>query len=170
MSRLFRAAAFAAAIACVSPAMAADDALFTVGAGLWDTNFNYDDQALEVRFEYRHGQGLWESNSFRGLKPIIGVMGNTLGGKFGYAGFAIPFPFGEDNRWEISPSGAVGAYSRGNGLELGGTFEFHLGLHLTYAVSEKSRLGFYITHISNAYINGYNPGENSALLTWSFAL
>jgi lipid A 3-O-deacylase len=170
MLRSFRVAALVAAMTLVSPAMGADEALFTIGAGLWDTNFNYDDQALEVRFEYRHGAGLFESDSFRGLKPTIGVMGNTLGGKFAYAGFSIPFALDADEKWELTPSGAVGAYSRGNGLELGGTFEFHLGLMLSYAVTDRSRLGVYITHISNAHLNGYNPGENSALLTWSFAL
>ncbi|MGE4062239.1 MAG: acyloxyacyl hydrolase [Rhodospirillaceae bacterium] len=171
MSRFIRAALIAAATATVSPALAADDpSLLTVGAGLWDTNFNYDDQALEVRLEYRHGAGLFETDSFRGLKPTIGVMGNSLGGKFAYAGFSVPFFLDDAQRWEFTPSGAVGAYSRGNGLELGGVFEFHLGLMLNYAVTDGSRVGLYITHISNAYINGYNPGENSALLTWSFAL
>lgn len=171
MSRTLRAALFAAAMALVSPAVAAEDpALFTVGAGLWDVNYNYDHRALEVRAEYRHGMGLFETDFFRGLKPTIGVMGNSHGGKFAYAGFSIPFAMGDGKRWELSPSGAVGAYSRGNGLELGGTFQFHLGLMLSYLATERGRLGLYITHISNAYINGYNPGENSALLAWSFAL
>ncbi len=169
MSRLFRAAAFAAAIACVSPAMAADDALFTVGAGVWDVNFNYDRQA-EARVEYRHGQGLFETDTFRGLKPLVGVMVTSKESTFGYAGFAAPFSLGSGGDWEFTPSAGLGAYSRGDGLNLGGTFEFHLGLSLSYAVTDRGRLGLYLTHISNAGINGYNPGENSLLLTWSFAL
>ena len=45
MSRRLCAAAVAAAMASVSPAlvspaMAADDALLTIGAGVWDVNFN----------------------------------------------------------------------------------------------------------------------------------
>lgn len=171
MSRIFGAALFAAAMTLATTAAVAEDpAQFTIGAGLWDVNYNYDHRALEVRAEYRHGVGLFETDSFRGLKPTIGVMGNSHGGKFAYAGFSIPFAMGDSKRWELTPSGAVGAYSRGNGLELGGTFQFHLGLMLSYSVTERGRLGLYITHISNAYINGYNPGENTALLSWSFAL
>ena len=169
MSRLFRAAAFAAALTCVSPVMAADDpALFTVGAGVWDVNFNYYQQA-EGRLEYRHGQGLFETDTFRGLKPIVGIMATSKESIFGYAGFGAPFSLGNGN-WEFTPSAGLGAYSRGDGLDLGGTFEFHLGLALSYAVTDRGRLGLYLTHISNAGINGYNPGENSLLLTWSFAM
>ena len=96
-------------------------------------------------------------------------MVTSRGSTFGYAGFGAPFSLG-DGAWEFTPSAGLGAYSRGNGLDLGGTFQFHLGLALSYAVTEKGRLGLYLTHISNAGINGYNPGENSLLLTWSFAL
>jgi hypothetical protein len=168
MSRFFRAAAFAAAMAGFSPAMAADASLFTVGAGVWDVNFNYYQQA-EARAEYRHGQGLFESDSFRGLKPLIGAMVTSKESVFGYAGFAAPFTLGNGN-WEFTPSAGLGAYSRGDGLDLGGTFQFHLGLGLSYAVSSTDQIGLYLTHISNAGINGYNPGENSLLLTWSFRL
>ncbi len=174
ISRRLCAAAVAAAMACVSPAlvapaMAADDALLTIGAGVWDVNFNYDRQG-EVRAEYRHGDGLFATDSFRGLKPLVGVMATSRGSLFGYGGFAAPFTFGSGGDWEFTPSAGLGAYSRGNGLDLGGTFEFHLGLAVSYAVTDNGRLGLYLTHISNAGINGYNPGENSLLLTWSFAL
>lgn len=173
MSRRLCAAAVAAAMALVSPArfspvMAADDALFTIGAGVWDVNFNYDRQ-FEGRLEYRLGQGLFESDSFRGLKPLVGVMATSKESMFGYAGFGAPFTFGGGD-WEFTPSAGLGAYSRGDGLNLGGTFQFHLGLAVSYAVTDNGRLGLYLTHISNAGINRDNPGENSLLLTWSFAL
>lgn len=172
MSRQLCAAALLAAAAavplCPGGAIAADDALFTVGAGLWDVNFNYERQA-EARIEYRHGAGLFESATFRGLKPLVGAMVTSKESLFGYAGFAAPFTLGSGD-WEFTPSAGVGAYSRGDGLDLGGTFQFHLGLGLSYAVSESGDLGLYLTHISNAGINGYNPGENSLLLTWSWRL
>jgi lipid A 3-O-deacylase len=174
MWRFFRAASFAAAVVCASaaaraPAMAADDpALFTIGAGLWDVNFNYK-REFEGRMEYRHGQGLFETDSFRGLKPLIGVMATSAESVFGYAGFGAPITFG-GGYWEFTPSAGLGAYSRGKGLDLGGTFEFHLGLAVSMAVTQNGRLGLYLTHISNAGINDNNPGVNSLLLTWSFAL
>lgn len=172
MSRFFRAASLAAALACVTaPALAADDpTLLTVGAGIWDVNFNYDHQVLEGRFEVQSGLGLFETDSFSGLKPMAGFMATTLGSKFVYGGFAVPFDIGGNQRWYFTPSAGVGAYSRGAGLDLGGTFEFHLGVNLSYAVTDASRVGLYLTHISNAGINSHNPGENSLLLTWAFAL
>lgn len=170
MLRLLRTAVIVLATACgvCVPARAQDSALLTIGAGVWDINFNYD-RELEGRLEYRFGHGLFESESFRGLKPLVGIMATSAESLFGYAGFAAPFSLG-DGRWELAPSAGLGAYEPGDGLDLGGTFEFHLGLSITYPVTDDSRLGLYVTHISNAGINDDNPGVNSLLLTWSFAL
>lgn len=165
-----RAACIAAGVALAAmPAMAADDpALLTVGLGIWDVNFNYD-QKFEGRIEYRHGRGLFETESFRGLKPMIGFMATSAESVFGYAGFGAPITFGGGD-WEFTPSAGLGAYSAGKGLNLGGTFEFHLGLAVSRQITENGHLGLYLTHISNAGINHKNPGENSLLLTWSFGL
>ncbi len=148
---------------------AADKASLTVSAGLFDLTTHHD-QEFEGRLEYRFGHGFFESDgSFRGLKPLVGIMGNTAHAIFGYAGFAAPFAF-DDGRWEFVPAAGIGAYEPGDGIFLGGTFEFHLGLSASYAVTPESRLGLAVNHISNANTHRKNPGVNSVLATWSLAL
>ena len=149
-------------------AHAEDSALINVSAGLFDVR-SAAKQEFEGRLEYRAGYGLFESDGvFRGFKPLVGVMANTAGAVFGYAGLAAPFAF-DDGRWEIVPSAAMGAYSKGDGIDLGGTFEFHLGVGASYAVTGDSRLGVAVYHISNANTHRKNPGVNSVAVTWSFA-
>ncbi len=139
-----------------------------VSAGLFDLESSRE-QEFEGRLEYRFANGFFETDGvFRGFKPLVGLMATTGGSVFGYAGLAAPFAF-DHGRWEIVPSGGVGAYSKGNGLDLGGTFEFHLGIGASYAVTGDSRLGVAIYHISNATTHRKNPGVNTVAVTWSFA-
>ncbi|TAK98661.1 MAG: acyloxyacyl hydrolase [Rhodospirillaceae bacterium] len=160
--------AAACAIAAMTSSARADDASqLTVGAGLFDLVSHHAHPA-EADVTYRFGWGLFGGDGvFRGLKPVVGVMGNTKGGVMGWAGLAAPFQFDND-RWEIEPSAGLGGYRRGSGIDLGGTFEFHLGLGASYAISDHSRLGVEFTHISNANTHRINPGSNSALVTWSW--
>jgi lipid A 3-O-deacylase len=149
-------------------AQAKDRAVLSVGAGLHDLAFHRR-QAAELRFEYRSGWGFLgtEDGIWRGFKPILGLMATTNSAAFGYAGLATPLSFA-DGDWEFVPSAGVGGYHQGNGLDLGGTFEFHLGLALNYELNRFNRIGVAVNHISNAHINGRNPGVNSVLLNWSF--
>jgi hypothetical protein len=156
-------------LATLSPARAGDDdaSQISIGAGIFDLVGHHQHPAVGEA-TYRFGWGLFGGDgTFRGLKPIVGVMGTTKGGVMGWAGLAAPFQFG-GGKWEIEPSAALGAYRRGSGIDLGGTFEFHLGVAVTYAVSEHSRFGVALTHISNANTHHINPGSNSALATWTW--
>jgi len=159
--------ALAALIAAPS-VQAKDDALIIVSAGLFDIEQSRS-QEFEGRLEYRASWGfLGSDGAFRGFKPLVGVMANTAESTFVYAGLAAPFAFG-DGLWEIVPAAGMGAYSRGDGISLGGTFEFHLGLGASYRITPNSRLGIAVNHISNANTHRKNPGVNSILATWSFA-
>ena len=149
-------------------AVAEDKALLTLGAGVFDL-VKHRQQEAEGRIEYRFAHGVLGSDGvFRGFKPLLGVMANSAGGVFGYAGLAAPFAF-DDGRWEFVPSAGLGAYRRGDGIDLGGTFEFHIGLAVSYAVTRNGRLGLALDHISNANTHRQNPGANSVLVTWSWA-
>ena len=149
-------------------AQAKDKAVLAVSAGLHDIAFHRD-QAAELRLEYRSGWGFLgsEDGIWRGFKPIVGIMGTTNSAAFAYAGLAAPLSFA-DGDWEFVPSGGVGAYHQGNGLDLGGTFEFHLGLALNYELNRFNRVGVAINHISNANTHNINPGVNSVMVSWSF--
>jgi lipid A 3-O-deacylase len=163
-------AAFAVAALCTvgaftAPARADDVSQLTFGVGVFDL-VSHHKHPVEFDATYRLGWGLFGGDgAFRGLKPIFGVMGNTKGGLMGWGGLAAPFQFG---RFEVEASAGMGGYHRGNSLDLGGTFEFHLGVAASYAVSEHSRFGVALNHISNANTHRFNPGANSALVTWTW--
>jgi lipid A 3-O-deacylase len=150
-----------------SVAKAEDPSLLILNAGVFDL-VSHRTQRAEGRVEYRFGQGLFESDgAFRGFKPLLGLMANSAGAVYGYGGFAAPFDWG---KWEFTPAAALGGYHQGNSIDLGGTFEFHLSLGLSYAVSDRTKLGLAIDHISNANTHPKNPGVNSILVTYAIAL
>jgi hypothetical protein len=155
----------AAAVASVAATARADDPGVLTGAvGLYDL-VSHRTHATEGRIAYRFGWGVGGGDgAFRGFKPFAGVMFASNDAMFGYGGLAAPFQWG---RFEFEPSAGMGAYHRGNGLELGGTFEFHLGLGFAYALLDNVRVGAELTHISNAQTHRVNPGLNSALATVS---
>jgi len=169
---MFRFLAIVLGLACaVSNAQAADPALLTVGAGIYDF-IPDNNKSAEVRAQYRFARGIGDTGTgegFIGLKPLLGGMINTDEGVFGYFAFAAPYVWGE-GKYEIEPSVGIGAYSRGDSAPLGGVAQFHLGLGFSAQVTETGRLGVLLAHISNGHIlHDYNPGTNSLLLTWSWA-
>ena len=103
------------------------------------------------------------------LGSMEGVWAQCAGGESFLEVEVVTDAWGYEAYWEIVPSGGIGAYSKGNGLDLGGTFEFHLGIGASYAVTGDSRLGLAIYHISNAGTHRKNPGVNTVAVTWSFA-
>jgi hypothetical protein len=160
--------AVAATLLASSIAQAGDDpSVVTLGAGFYDL-VSHHPHAFQGDVAFRLGDGLFDGDGvFRGLKPMIGGMGASNGALYGYGGFAAPLQWG---KFEIEPSAGVGGYRRGNGLDLGGTFEFHLGMGFSYQIADGLRAGISLTHISNANTHHINPGLNSALATIGFAL
>ncbi|HEX9489355.1 MAG TPA: acyloxyacyl hydrolase [Stellaceae bacterium] len=108
--------------------------------------------AASGRVELRYGRKLFH------LGPTLGVLGNTKGGVFGYADVVI------------TPLAGAGGYHHGRGEDLGGTFEFCLGLGAAYELAGGSRLGLQYGHISNAGSHRINPGENELLVTYGLPL
>jgi lipid A 3-O-deacylase len=167
MSRLRALIAALAVLLAPTFARAEDPSYLILNAGVFDL-VSHHVQRAEGRLEYRFGDGLFESDgAFRGFKPMVGIMANSGGAVFGYAGFAAPFDWG---KWEFTPAAGMGAYDKGRSLDLGGTFEFHLSLGLSYAITDGTRLGLAIDHISNANTHPKNPGDNSVLATFAIAL
>ncbi len=161
----------AAAAVCATPAAAQDSAQFMVGAGVFGFGVATEPRNAEVRIAYRFQSGIFGTDGvFRGFKPLIGAAAQTNGSQFAYVGLAAPFVFGAEDRWEFVFEGGPGAYRQGSSaLDLGGTFEFHLGAGISYAVSDTGRFGIGVYHISNANIHPKNPGVNSILATYTFA-
>jgi len=116
----------------------------------------------EINVEYQSGSKLF------GIGAVWGLMANTRGGFMGYTGFYSDIAW---DRWVLTPVLGFGGYDAGaNGKDLGSIFEFRLELGLAYQFANGGRLGLKIAHISNAYIVPQDPGENEALVTYSFPL
>jgi len=146
-----------------SAQVAADEASYLdLGIGTFGTRVGHiAPDAGEGRVELRYGKKLFY------LGPALGLLANTRGGVFGYAGLYADLHFGN---LVITPLGGVGGYHRGDGEHLGGTFEFRLSLAAAYEFADRSRLGLQLGHISNAGIHDINPSDNELLVTYSLPL
>ena len=146
-----RAIALATAAYLLLPSAAAwaDDPDFVVfGAGWFDWN-RQKDQAAEINLEYRSDWKFWI------FKPLAGAMVTSTGSFYGYAGIGIDVFLGR--RFVVTPSFAPGVYAQGGGLDLGHVIEFRSQAEFAYRFDDRSRLGFAISHISNASIGSTNP-------------
>lgn len=168
--RFSAAAILLAAALSISAANAADRGNLMVGAGVFGFGVASEPNEAEFRAQYRFQNGFFGTDGvFRGFKPLVGAAVQTSGSQFVYVGLAAPLVFGEGDRWEVVLEGCPGYYRQGSSaLDLGGDFEFHVGLATSYALSDSGRLGLGIYHISNANFHQKNPGVNSILATYTF--
>lgn len=135
----------------------------TVGAGALNAlSQDGDDASAELRIEYRVGE------KWNALAPLFGVLATSEGAVFGYLALYTDIRVGE--RWYITPAAGFGGYAEGDDKDLGGVFQFHLGLDLSYRLDSGHRLGLKVAHISNAFIHDRNPGAESLLLTYTLPL
>jgi lipid A 3-O-deacylase len=133
--------------------------LLDLGVGAFNVQAHRgSDPAAEGRIEYRFGRKLFH------VGPVLGLLANTQGGAYAYAGFYGDLRLGHV---VLTPLGAFGAYHRGGSEDLGGVFEFRLGITAAYEFSNQSRIGLQFAHISNASIHNRNPGDNELLLTYA---
>lgn len=153
---------FAALItfACTAPAMAAPDNDY-VSVNLGEYNaLRSNQQAVQYGLEYRFAE--WS----HGVHPIIGAFGTTDSAAYGYAGLNWNVAIMPEQLF-IVPNFAVGAYSEGDGKDLGGTLQFRSGIELDYQFQNQHQLGIALNHLSNAGIYSHNPGEESIIVTYS---
>ena len=133
-----------------SGARAAEDtALLVGGVGAYDVIQN-DESAADFRIEYRHGSGLWI------FKPWLGLEGTSDGALYGVGGILADVYLGR--HIVLTPSLGVGAYSKGDGKDLGHTVEFRSQIELAYRFDNLTRIGIAFSHISNASLGDTNPG------------
>lgn len=98
------------------------------------------------------------------IGTALGVLANTDGGIYGYGGLYFELPLG---RFSITPLGAIGGYARDHGKDLGGVVEFRGSITAAYALTNGSRLGVQVGHISNLGLYSHNPGEEDIFLTYA---
>jgi hypothetical protein len=135
-----------------------------LGAGVYDLVGNaHRNQTFAASAEFRYGQKLY------GVGPAVGIIQNARGGGMAYLGFYGDFALGPV---VVTPLAGLGAWWHGGNddEQLGGTFEFRLGLSVAYQFDNQSRLGIRLGHISNATLHRRNPGDNDLMLTYALPL
>lgn len=168
MRRAAGAITFLALIGCAAPAALAqslrgnEPSYLELGFGAFNAIITHSRHTTpEGQIEFRYGEKLFY------IGPAAGVLANTKGGVFGYAGVYSDITFG---RFVLTPLAGLGGYRQGSSENLGGTFEFRLSLEGTYEFDDKSRVGIKLGHISNAGTHHRNPGENDILAIYSLPL
>ena len=151
-----------AAMALNNPATAGDEPSFiSLGAGATGVIADRK-QGAAFNIEYRSDYELWK------IRPFVGGFATSDASVYGYFGFLLDIYFG--NRWVLTPNTAVGAYTDGDGEDLGHVIEFRSGFELAYRFDDRSRLGVAVHHLSNASIGDENPGTETALIYYSIPL
>lgn len=144
----------------------ADPPRLALGAGAFDvtpsTSHKDSQTSGEFRGEYRFGDTVWI------LAPFVGVSVTTDGAFYGYGGFGVDVNFGPN--WVLTPNGAAGVFTRGQGTNLGSWWEFRTGAELAYRFADQTRLGVAAHHTSNAGLTRRNPGAQSVLLIYSIPM
>ena len=150
-----------AAMLSVTPSLAEDDPEFlSFRTGAFDINDS--DTTAMFGAEYRS-----DFKKFF-LTPMAGAFVTTKGGVYGYGGVFVDLFLGR--RVVLRPNFSVGAYSDGNGKDLGGVLEFRSAIELAWRFDDRSRLGLEFSHLSNAGIYDRNPGTENLTLNYSVPL
>ena len=158
-------AAFAATLCCAT-------ASFAGPSGGDDPAFlEFQGGAFDVRHAHTGIFDLEYRSAYKILgvaKPMVGMFGTSRGATYEYGGFALDLYFGR--RWVATWSEAIGAYERGNDVNLGAVPEFRSAIDVAYRFDDRSRLGVEFHHISNAGIGSKNPGSETVLMTYAYPL
>jgi lipid A 3-O-deacylase len=135
------------------------------GVGRFDPIKNVK-QATAFGAEYHADKFVWW-----GLRPFVGAGFTSDWSAWGYGGIRYPTEWGE--HLIVTPSFAVGGYSRGQGKDLGhppalGRF----GLDLEYRFDNDMRIGVAYCHMSNGKVLHQvdNPGTEIISLTFSIPI
>lgn len=138
----------------------AGDVLLQLGVGAFDA-LRQDDTAAHAAF-----QAALRPRRFL-IRPVVGLFVTSDEAVYGYAGVARDFAL--FRRFLLTPQFSVGAYTQGDGKDLGHGLEFLSSLQLAYRLGDDSRLGLAYQHISNGSISGDNPGAEIILLSWTWS-
>lgn len=129
------------------------------GAGYFDI-FD-DDNAIDLRLEYRSGKDLFIEN----LHPWIGLEATSDATVWGGGGLLYDVPL-KDNIF-LTPSVGAGLYARGSSdKDLQNTIIFRSQLELAYEFDSQDRFGVALSHSSNASLGDSNPGTEVLTLYW----
>ncbi|MBU2493220.1 MAG: acyloxyacyl hydrolase [Bacteroidetes bacterium] len=95
---------------------------------------------------------------FLTLNQIIGIMTTSKMSNYFYFGLCKEIIF---DSYFITPSFAIGLYTKGRGKDLGNLLEFRSQVEISYIIKKGLRVGMSFNHISNGGFADYNPGVES---------
>lgn len=144
------------------PASAEEPGFLALSAGWFDINDDQDAAAFRAELRAPEHWKLWV------FTPMAGFMATTDGATYTYGGIGLDIFFGK--RMVLTPSFAVGAYTEGDGKDLGHVVEFRSAIELAYRFDDRSRLGLSFYHLSNAGLDDNNPGTEVLSLTYALPL
>ena len=139
------------------------------GLGIYDVKLDGSktNDALDLRFERRFDRTILdigpEEDNFFFLKPFIGFESTSDSATYFLAGIYLEDNLGElfrgkKNNLIFTPSFGAGYYDDGSGKKLGNDIQFRTSFEISYELENKNRIGFSISHISNANLGDKNPG------------
>lgn len=133
-----------------------------IQAGAYDVSQG-DDTATLGAIEYRF------RDQFNGLRPVVGVMATTDSATYAYAGAYWDLPL-NTAPFVITPGFQAGAYSQGDGKDLGYGLEFRSTIEAAYEFESGHRLGLGFSHLSNASLGSDNPGTETLQVVYSYPM
>lgn len=104
-----------------------------------------------------------------GFEVLAGVAGEIDGDRDFWIGagpvvlYALPMGF------RLEASVMPGFYNEGDGNDLGGNFQIRTEAGVSLAVTDNLRIGFSLSHKSNASLRDDNPGLETALVKAIYA-
>ena len=141
--------------------------VFSIGYFGIKLNDGATNEAVDFRYERRFDKSLMEigpeSYNFFNLKPFLGFELTSDSASYFLTGIYLDDNIGtlfqgKPSNYIFTPSFGFGIYDDGDGKKLGSTVEFRTTLEASYQFKNNNRIGFSVSHISNANIGNKNPG------------
>lgn len=128
--------------------------------GLGEFDVLDDEDALDLRLEYR-----WGDDLFAGIRPFIGGEVNTKGNVYALGG--VFYDWYLTDQFIMTPLFGVGVHAENAGVDLGHNIQFRSQLEFAYQLPNDYRLGVAFSHMSNGGLGDANPGAEILNLYFS---
>tara|TARA_X000000950_G_scaffold12898_1_gene13906 strand:- start:165 stop:686 length:522 start_codon:yes stop_codon:yes gene_type:complete len=139
-----------------------DSHQFNFFSGVFDINTS-SKKSSELFGIQHSNEDLFRDTFLGKLSPITGFMMTADSASYFYTGVQAEYKIGKLN---LTPSFAPGIYSMGDGKDLGSPLEFKSELQLSVDLLPGTKLGYSLSHLSNANFGDKNPGADSYMLNF----
>ena len=135
--------------------------------GYFDFN-KQKNEAVDIRFEKRLDKEIFDlgpkEEPLYFIKPFYGIEITSDSAIYGIGGIFIEEKIGKN--FFLTPNFGIGAFSKGDGKDLGHEIQFRSTLEISYNLKSNNRIGLSVGHLSNAGIGDTNPGTEILSLSY----